>query len=359
MLQTDEWQQKRRLYLMCCMLIVWVVYSFNYSIAVSKMSENHKIDKVFGLIQKQPKVEVDVCQEATVKPLQSEKTHYEECELLEEEEIVTEEAEETKEVEIVENVEENIVTTNLVSAEDVATRQNVAEGDTRGTYFLERKPALEYTDDDLYYLANGIYSEAGICSDMECYRVGQVMLDRMLDQTGRFPQDTIRGILYATGQFGCVGGRAWKHGPTERELEIAKDLLEGARVFPEDIVWFNNKHDYGYLYCKPEYHYFSGYEDHGGELASKPEVTKDALTTEEVIESTENIVDEVIVAEVETTSETETVVEVEEEGVVPEEQLAVAESVVAEEPAASNQEVITEQENTSEEILIALCNTTK
>lgn len=356
MLQTDEWQRKRRLYVICCMLIVWVVYSYNYSIAVSRTGGSQKVAKIFTFIPKQQKVEVDVCQEATVKPLPIEETYYEDCELLEEEEIVTEEAEEH------EIVEEN--TTSLVSAESVASRQNVAEGDTRGTYFLERKPAIEYTDEDLNFLANGIYSEAGICSDMECYRVGQVMLDRMLDQTGRFPQNTIKGILYATGQFGCVGGSAWRHGPTERELEIAKDLLEGARVFPEDIVWFNNKHDYGYLYCRPEYHYFSGYEDHGGELASKPEVTEDNSVAEEVIESTEGIADEIIVAEEETVLETEIVVEaeieMEVEGTVPEEQLAVAESVVAEEPAASNQEEVAEQENTSSnDILVALCNTTK
>ena len=241
----------------------------------------------------------------------------------------------------VESVNNNI---SYPSADSIVAELNVAEGATIGTYFMERKPALEYTDEDLYYLANGIYSEAGICSDMECYRVGQVILDRKLDTTGRFPQNTIKGVLYASGQFGCVGGKAWRHGPTDRELAIAKDLLEGARVFPESAVWFNNKHDYGYLYCHPEYHYFSGYEDLGI-LASQP-----VTTTEEILDGKSDLAEEAI----ETVEVVETVemVEIAKEEIseeVPEEVDAVAEAQAEAETEATPEEVSGEKGEQVEE----------
>lgn len=232
----------------------------------------------------------------------------------------------------VENVNDNI---SYPSADSIVAELNVAEGATIGTYFMERKPAMEYTDEDLYYLANGIYSEAGICSDMECYRVGQVILDRKLDTTGRFPQNTIKEVLYASGQFGCVGGKAWRHGPTDRELAIAKDLLEGARVFPESAVWFNNKHDYGYLYCHPEYHYFSGYEELGV-LASQP-----VTTTEEILEGENELAEETLET-VETVEMAEAVEEKFSEE-VPEEVEVLAEAQAEAEAEVPPEEVSDEQ----------------
>ena len=267
----------------------------------------------------------------SVKPLPIEETYYDDYDPTEVE--VIEEAEAEVETEIEAKVE------NFVSAETVTKVMNVAEGATIGTYFMERKPAMEYTDEDLYYLANGIYSEAGICSDMECYRVGQVILDRKLDTTGRFPQNTIKGVLYASGQFGCVGGKAWRHGPTDRELAIAKDLLEGARVFPESAVCFNNKHDYGYLYCHPEYHYFSGYEDLGV-LASQP-----VTTTEEILGGENELAEETLET-VETVEMAEAVEEKFSEEVpeeVPEEVEVLAEAQAEAEAEVPPEEVSDEQ----------------
>lgn len=73
-----------------------------------------------------------------------------------------------------------------------------------GTYFLESQPAMQYTQEDVYVLATVIYAEAGICDDMEKYRVGNVVLNRVADSTGEF-EDTILGVIYQSGQFDSVG----------------------------------------------------------------------------------------------------------------------------------------------------------
>ena len=128
-----------------------------------------------------------------------------------------------------------------------------------GTYFLESQPAMQYTQEDVYVLATVIYAEAGICDDMEKYRVGNVVLNRVADSTGEF-EDTILGVIYQSGQFDSVGTDNWYHGPTDVEIQIAQDLLEGARVFPSEVVWFSKKMNYGTLYYKSEWHEFSGWE---------------------------------------------------------------------------------------------------
>lgn len=128
-----------------------------------------------------------------------------------------------------------------------------------GEYFIESEPAMDYTQEDLTLLATIIFSEAGICDDMEEYRVGNVVLNRVNDSTGSF-KDTIKEVIFQSGQFTSVGGKNWNHGPTERELEIAKELLEGKRVFPQDVVWFSKKCQYGELYYTSEWHQFSGWE---------------------------------------------------------------------------------------------------
>lgn len=125
------------------------------------------------------------------------------------------------------------------------------------TEVIERKAAMEYTDEDLKLLSTLMYAEAGICDDAELYRVANVVINRVNNKENGF-KDTIKDVIYQSGQFTSVGGEAWNRGPTEREIRIAKDVLEGARIFPENVVWFGKKHMYGKVYDTPsKWHVFS------------------------------------------------------------------------------------------------------
>ncbi len=143
---------------------------------------------------------------------------------------------------------QNVISVNVLKKEKVY-----------GEYFINPQPAMEYTDDDLFLLATVIFSEAGICDEMEKYRVGNVVLNRVNNETYEFG-NTIEEVIYAEGQFSSVGGENWEHGPTDEEISIAKDLLEGKRVFNEEVVWFARKRSYGELYYRSEWHEYSGLE---------------------------------------------------------------------------------------------------
>ena len=138
---------------------------------------------------------------------------------------------------------------------------NCVENDEKkpGEYFLESQIAMEYTEEDVNLLAKIIYAEAGICDKMEKYRVGNVVLNRVNDETNQF-ENSIEGVIYQDGQFTSVGGKNWNNGPTEEEIGIAIELLEGKRVFPENVVWFSKKCNYGQLYYTSEWHEFSAWE---------------------------------------------------------------------------------------------------
>lgn len=122
---------------------------------------------------------------------------------------------------------------------------------------FEREEAMEYTDKELELLATVMYAEAGGCDDAELYRVANVVINRVNNESNIF-KDTIEGVIYQSGQFSSVGGEAWNRGPSEREFEIAKDVLTGARIFPEGVVWFGKKHVYGEVYDTPsQWHVYS------------------------------------------------------------------------------------------------------
>lgn len=126
-----------------------------------------------------------------------------------------------------------------------------------GNKFLERAEAMEYTEEELELLARVMYAEAGMCDDKELYRVANVVLNRVNDDSRNFA-NTIKGVIYQEGQFTSVGGKQWNIGPTEREMKIAKDVLEGARILPSNTYWFSKGHRYGDLIYESDWHCFSG-----------------------------------------------------------------------------------------------------
>ena len=126
-----------------------------------------------------------------------------------------------------------------------------------GDKFLERAEPMEYTEQELELLARLMFAEAGICNNKELYRVANVVINRVNDDSGNFA-DTIEGVIYQSGQFTSVGGKQWNIGPTEREMKIAKDVLQGARILPSNTFWFSKGHRYGELHHKSDWHCFSG-----------------------------------------------------------------------------------------------------
>lgn len=132
------------------------------------------------------------------------------------------------------------------------------EGKDLGEYFLEDTEPISYTAEDEKLLATVIYAEAAGCSDMEKRRVGNVVLNRIQDTTNTFP-NTLKEVVYQDNQFTCVGGKLWRKGPTEAELQIARDLLNGQRVLTKNIVWFSKKCYYGKVYYVSDWHEYAGW----------------------------------------------------------------------------------------------------
>lgn len=143
--------------------------------------------------------------------------------------------------------------------EDVNTLE-VAQVQVNET--IEQDLPIEYTEEELILLATVIYAEAGICDDEEKYRVGNVVINRLNDiEHNEFKNvNSIKEVIYQKRQFTSVGGEAWKHGPTENEMRIAKELLEGNRILPDYVVWFSKAHNFGVKYYESKWHIFSGWE---------------------------------------------------------------------------------------------------
>lgn len=124
--------------------------------------------------------------------------------------------------------------------------------------FLESVDPIPHTEEEEVMLATLIYAEACGCNESEQYRVGNVVLNRLQDTTSEF-KDTLEGVIHQKGQFTSVGGKAWNRGPTEKQLEIAKNLLDGKRVLPNNVVWFSKECKYGTLYYKSDWHEYAGW----------------------------------------------------------------------------------------------------
>lgn len=95
----------------------------------------------------------------------------------------------------------------------------------------------EVDPDELYMLSHLIYAEAGssTCSDTTRYYVGSVVLNRVKNDW--FKEDTIEEVIFADGQYACTWLGTYYNEPTERCVEIARDLLENGSVLPENVVF--------------------------------------------------------------------------------------------------------------------------
>jgi hypothetical protein len=93
-----------------------------------------------------------------------------------------------------------------------------------------------YTQSDLDLLARVIFSEAGSdwLTDEHQRAVASVVINRVNDS--RFP-NTIRGVVYQKGQYGCVyNGMIYKT-PNQRAYDNARYVLENGVTIPTNVVW--------------------------------------------------------------------------------------------------------------------------
>ena len=95
-----------------------------------------------------------------------------------------------------------------------------------------------YDSDALYWLSHVIYSEAGNQPLEGMIGVGNVVMNRVSDESGAFPA-TIEGVIFQYGQFDVARTGAIYMTPNEESVVAAKLCLEGYNTVG-DSKWFVN-----------------------------------------------------------------------------------------------------------------------
>ena len=92
-----------------------------------------------------------------------------------------------------------------------------------------------YSDEDLYLLARVIDAEASdICTDEHKMCTGQVILNRM--NSNKYP-NTLKEVVYDKGQYASVENNKLKKEITKESLDVARRLLNGEKILPDDVVY--------------------------------------------------------------------------------------------------------------------------
>lgn len=95
-----------------------------------------------------------------------------------------------------------------------------------------------YDETDLYWLSHVIYAESGNQSLEGMMGVGNVVLNRVNDDSGAFP-DTIRDVIFQPGQFSVVDTGAIYMEPNELSVIAAKLCLEGYNTVEDSLFFLN------------------------------------------------------------------------------------------------------------------------
>lgn len=119
---------------------------------------------------------------------------------------------------------------------------------------LELEPDLEegYSE-EVDLLARLIHCEAGICDNYEKYFVGTVVMNRI--DSSDFP-NTLNEVIYQDGQYGCID-KLYEEEPTSDEYEIAKDIWNGTRTLPMNVLFQTGYETVGEIYIRTQWHYYS------------------------------------------------------------------------------------------------------
>lgn len=95
-----------------------------------------------------------------------------------------------------------------------------------------------YDENDLYWLSRVIFAESGNQPLEGMIGVGNVVLNRMNDESDDF-SDSIRGVIFQCGQFAVAETGAIYMKPSELAVSAAKMCLEGYNTVG-DSKWFLN-----------------------------------------------------------------------------------------------------------------------
>lgn len=109
--------------------------------------------------------------------------------------------------------------------------------DTSNLNILDPGDAF-YDTDTLYWLSHVIYSEAGNQPLEGMIGVGNVVLNRALDESGLFG-DGIQGVIFMPGQFDVVAAGTIYLEPSYTSVVAAKLCMEGYNTVGES-KWFVN-----------------------------------------------------------------------------------------------------------------------
>lgn len=95
-----------------------------------------------------------------------------------------------------------------------------------------------YDEESLYWLSRVISSEAGLEPFDGMIGVGNVVLNRVNDTSGFFP-DTVKDVIFQPGQFSVVTAGTIYNEPFEEAVAAAKLCLEGYNVVGESLYFLN------------------------------------------------------------------------------------------------------------------------
>ncbi|BCJ88476.1 cell wall hydrolase [Effusibacillus dendaii] len=105
---------------------------------------------------------------------------------------------------------------------------------SRSGLLQNQQPA--YTEEDLYWLAHVISSEAKGESLEGQIAVGAVVVNRVRDP--HFPK-TIKDVIFAKGQFDPVREETIYNEPSSSAVEAAKRVLAGENPVPDALYFYN------------------------------------------------------------------------------------------------------------------------
>ena len=95
-----------------------------------------------------------------------------------------------------------------------------------------------YNEDDLYWLSHVIFSESGAEPLEGMIGVGNVVLNRVADDSGAF-EDTIEDVIFQPGQFSVAETGAVYLDPNEESVVAAKLCLEGYNTVDDSKFFLN------------------------------------------------------------------------------------------------------------------------
>lgn len=95
-----------------------------------------------------------------------------------------------------------------------------------------------YDEESLYWLSRVISSESGYEPFLGQIAVGNVVLNRVKDTSGFFP-NTIKGVVFQSGQFQVVSAGTIYNEPLKESVIAAKLCLEGYNVVGESLYFLN------------------------------------------------------------------------------------------------------------------------